>query len=349
MEIGVPLPFAPPLDPMLAKAEDAIPEGEGWCYEPKWDGFRTVVFKDGASVHLSSRNGLPMQRYFPEVVELINRDLSTDAVLDGELIIPGPKGLDFDALQMRIHPAASRVLKLSKEIPAGFVAFDVLAVGGEDLRALPFEKRRARLLEICPVKADFFPTPETKDPAVARSWFDDFEGAGLDGVIARRLELPYRPGERVMVKVKHGRTADCVVGGYRFGKKEGTIGALLLGMYDEKGVLHHVGHTSSFTTKQKRELVELVKPYEGGTSFGEGRTPGAPSRWTGDKDTSWTPLKPELVCEVKFDYLQGGRFRHGATFVRWRVDKPAKDCGYDQLAPPNPFSLDKVVELARAR
>src|SRR5581483_7690663 len=193
-----------------------------------------------------------------------------------------------------------RVQKLSKEIPAGFVAFDLLALGAEDLRALPFAQRRARLLEICPVKADFFPTPETKDPAVARTWFESFEGAGLDGVIARRLELPYRPGERVMVKVKHGRTADCVVGGYRLGKKEGTVGALLLGMYDEQGVLHHVGHTSSFTQKEKKELVALVKPYEGGTSFGEGRTPGAPSRWSSDKDTSWTPLKPELVCEVKF-------------------------------------------------
>jgi ATP-dependent DNA ligase len=341
------LPFAPPLDPMLAKAEESIPVGEGYCYEPKWDGFRTVVFKDGDAVHLGSRNGLPMQRYFPEVVELMKRELNLDAVLDGELFIPGPKGLDFDALQMRIHPAASRVQKLSQEIPAGFVAFDLLAVGGEDLRGLPFSERRKRLVAVCPVKADFFPTPQTKDPAVARAWFDDFEGAGLDGVIARREDLPYRPGERVMVKVKHGRTADCVVGGYRLGKKEGTIGALLLGMYDEKGVLHHVGHTSSFTVKEKRELVDRVKPYEGGTSFGAGRTPGAPSRWSSDKDTSWTPLTPTLVCEVKFDYLQGGRFRHGATFVRWRSDKPPKDCTYDQLAPPHAFSLEKVIALSR--
>lgn len=341
------LPFAAPLEPMLAKAEDEIPRGEGWCYEPKWDGFRALVFKDGANVHLCSRKGLPMERYFPEIVELCQRELPFDGVVDGELIIPGAQGLDFDSLQMRIHPAASRVLKLSKEIPAGFVAFDLLAVGAEDLREAPFHARRKRLLELCPVKNDLFPTPQTKDPVVARAWFDDFEGAGLDGVIARREELPYRPGERVMVKVKHGRTADCVVGGYRLGKKEGSVGALLLGMYDEQGVLHHVGHTSSFTQKQKRELVNLVKPYEGGTSFGEGRTPGGPSRWSGDKDLSWTPLRPELVCEVKFDYLQGGRFRHGATFVRWRTDKAAKDCGYDQLAPPHPFSLDKVVELSR--
>ncbi len=339
------LPFAPPLDPMLAKAEDAIPTGEGWCYEPKWDGFRTLVFRDGQGVALSSRNGMPMQRYFPEVVALVQRELKDELVLDGELIIAGPNGLDFDALQMRIHPAASRVEKLSKEIPAGFVAFDLLAVGAEDLRERPFSERRRRLIELMPVKHDLFPTPQTKDPVVAKSWFDDFEGAGLDGVIARREELPYRPGERVMVKVKHGRTADCVVGGYRDGKTPGTVGALLLGMYDEAGVLHHVGHTSSFTARQKKELKELVKPYEGGTSFGAGRTPGAPSRWSGGKDTAWTPLDPKLVVEVKFDYLQGGRFRHGATFVRWRTDKPPQQCTYDQLAPPNPFSLEKVVAL----
>ncbi|MBK7863776.1 MAG: ATP-dependent DNA ligase [Archangiaceae bacterium] len=341
------LPFAPPLEPMLAKAEDAIPQGDGWCYEPKWDGFRAVVFKSGSEVVLSSRNALPMQRYFPEVVERLGRELKGDLVLDGELIIPGPKGLDFDALQMRIHPAASRVQKLSLEIPAGFVAFDLLAVGEEDWRARPFRERRQRLLELCPVRDDLFPTPQTHDLAVARSWFDDFEGAGLDGVIARRDELPYLPGERVMVKVKHGRTADCVVGGYRDGKTPGTVGALLLGMYDEHGVLHHVGHTSSFTAKQKRELKELVKPYEGGESFGQGRTPGAPSRWSAGKDTAWTPLRPELVVEVKFDYLQGGRFRHGATFVRWRTDKPPRDCGYDQLAPPHPFSLGKIIDQVK--
>ena len=341
------LPFAPPLEPMLARAEEAIPEGEGWCYEPKWDGFRTLVYKTGDEVVLSSRKALPMQRYFPEVVALLQRELPGDVVLDGELIIPGPNGLDFDSLQQRIHPAASRVEKLSKQTAAGFVAFDVLAIGAEDLRQQPFSARRERLLQLCPVKHDLFPTPQTKDPKTARAWFDDFEGAGLDGVIARREELPYQPGERVMVKVKHGRTADCVVGGYRDGKTPGTVGALLLGMYDEAGVLHHVGHTSSFTAKQKRELKELVKPYEGGESFGKGRTPGAPSRWSAGKDTAWTPLKPELVVEVKFDYLQGGRFRHGATFVRWRTDKPAKDCGYDQLAPPNAFSLENVVALVK--
>lgn len=342
------LPFAAPLEPMLAEAQDEIPAGDGWRYEPKWDGFRTIIFKDGDDVILSSRKGLPMQRYFPEVVERVKAKLPPQIIVDGELVIASERGLDFDSLQLRIHPAASRVAKLSKEIPAGFVAFDLLALGDEDLRGLPFNQRRDRLLSLCPVEPDLFPTPQTTDRALAAQWFEQFEGAGLDGVIARREELPYLPGERVMVKIKHGRTADCVVGGYRDGKTPGTVGALLLGMYDGQGTLHHVGHTSSFTAKGKRELKDLVKPYEGGSSFGEGRTPGAPSRWSGGKDLSWVPLRPELVCEVKFDYLQGGRFRHGATFVRWRTDKKPTDCSYSQLEPPNPFSLERIVALAQA-
>lgn len=342
------LPFSSPLEPMLAEAQPEIPQGEGWVYEPKWDGFRTLVFKDGGKVHLCSRNGQPMERYFPEVVARLAEKLSGDLVLDGELIIAGAKGLDFDSLQLRIHPAASRVLKLSKEIPASYVAFDLLAVGADDWRAKPFAERRLKLLEVMPLEDDLFPTPETVDPKVAKQWWEQFEGAGLDGVIARRVELPYAPGERVMVKVKHGRTADCVVGGYRDGKAAGSVGALLLGMFDENGVLHHVGHTSSFTQKQKRELKEQLEPLEGGTSFGQGRTPGSPSRWTGGKDLSWTPLRPELVCEVKYDYLQGGRFRHGATFLRWRTDKPPAQCNYAQLDPPRPFSFERVLELAKA-
>jgi ATP-dependent DNA ligase len=332
---------------MLAEAQDQIPTGEGWVYEPKWDGFRALPFKDEEKVHLCSRNGQPLERYFPEVVALLSQKLPPRCILDGELFIPSPKGLDFEALQQRIHPAASRVLKLSKETPAGFVAFDLLALGDEDWRERPFAERRAKLLEVVPVSPLCFPTPQTVDPKLALDWFNHFEGAGLDGVIARRVELPYAPGKRVMVKVKHGRTAECVVGGYRAGKAPNTVGALLLGLYDEQGVLHHVGHTSSFTAKQKRELVETLKPYEGGTSFGEGRTPGAPSRWSGTKDLSWTPLRPELVVEVKFDYLQGDRFRHGATFLRWRTDKPPKECSYQQLAPPHPFNLEEVIALAR--
>ena len=343
------LPFPSPIQPMLAQAQDAIPTGEGWIYEPKWDGFRALPFIDEGKVHLCSRNGQPLERYFPEVVEsLLAGSLPARCVLDGELFVPGPKGLDFETLQQRIHPAASRVLKLSKATPAGFVAFDLLAIGDEDWRERPFIERRAKLLEVMPVSDRLFPTPQTADPKVAADWFNRFEGAGLDGVIARRAELPYLPGKRVIVKVKHGRTADCVVGGFRNGKAPATVGALLLGLYDEQGVLHHIGHTSSFTAKQKRELVETLKPYEGGSAFGAGRTPGGPSRWSGTKDLSFTQLRPELVVEVKFDYLQGDRLRHGATFLRWRTDKPPRECSFNQLAPQHPFNLEEVIALARA-
>lgn len=340
------LPFAAPLEPMLAEAQPEIPRGAGWRYEPKWDGFRVIVFKDGDSVHLCSRNGQPLERYFPELVELCRAHLPATCIVDGELFVAGPKGLEFETLQMRIHPAASRVNKLSGEFPASLVAFDLLALGEQDLRGKPFSERRALLVNALPATPRVFTTPQTLDPDEAARWFNDFEGAGLDGVIARREELPYAPGERVMVKIKHGRTADCVVGGYRDSKTPGSVGALLLGLYDAEGKLHHVGHTSSFTAKQKKELKTLLAPLEGGESFGQGRTPGGPSRWSSGKDVSWTPLRPEKVCEVKFDYLQGDRFRHGATFVRWRDDKNPKDCSYAQLLPPKPFSLDAVVALA---
>ena len=332
---------------MLAEPADEIPTGEGWVYEPKWDGFRALPFKDGEKLHICSRNGQPLERYFPEVVAMLAQRLP-QCVLDGELFVPTPRGLDFELLQQRIHPANSRVQKLAKETPASFVAFDLLAFEQEDWRGRPFAERRAKLLEVVPVSDALFPTPQTPDPKIALDWFNHFEGAGLDGVIARRTELPYLPGKRVMVKVKHGRTADCVVGGYRAGKALNTVGALLLGLYDEAGVLHHVGHTSSFTAQQKKELVQTLKPFEGGTSFGEGRTPGAPSRWSGKKDLAWTPLRPELVVEVKFDYLQGDRFRHGATFLRWRTDKPPLQCSYAQLIPPRLFDLEEVIALARS-
>jgi ATP-dependent DNA ligase len=333
---------------MLCDTQVEIPVGDGWIYEPKWDGFRALPFKDGDHVHLCSRNGQPLERYFPEVVESLKQHLPDRCILDGELFVPGPGGLDFETLQHRIHPAASRVKMLSEKTPAGFVAFDLLAIGDEDWREKPFSERRKKLLEIMPVNDNLFPTPETTDPKIANDWFKHFEGAGLDGVIARRAELPYVPGKRVMVKIKHGRTIDCVVGGWRAGKAPDTVGALLIGLYDEEGRLHHIGHTSSFKAKQKKELVGFLKPYEGGTSFGEGRTPGGPSRWSGTKDLSWTPLRPELVCEVKFDYLQGNRLRHGATFLRWRTDKPPKECTFVQLAPPNPFNLAEIIALARA-
>lgn len=344
------LPFQTPLAPMLAEAQDEIPVGEGWLYEPKWDGFRAIVFREGEKLHLCSRNGQPLERYFPEVLAGLAKALPPEIIVDGEIILPGPKGLDFDALSARIHPAPSRIKKLSAETPAGYVAFDCLAVGSTDLRPLPNAQRRQHLLKHFQGHGAFFVTPQTMDAAEAKRWFHEFEGAGCDGVIARREGLDYQPGKRVMVKVKHGRTVDCVVGGYRAGKTEGTVGSLLLGLYDEQGVFQHVGHTSSFTAKEKRALREKLAPLEGGTSFGEGRTPDAPSRWSKGKETTpWVPVQPKLVCEVRYDYLQGPRFRHASTFLRWREDKAPKDCLTSQLLPPNPFSLAKIVALSPGR
>jgi ATP-dependent DNA ligase len=343
------LPFAPPLEPMLAEAQDEIPAGDGWLYEPKWDGFRAIVFRDGDSVHLCSRNGQPLQRYFPELVESLKAALPERIIIDGEIILPSERGLDFDALQARIHPAASRITKLSVETPSGFVAFDCLALGDADLREKSTTERRAILSANFRTNGSLFVTPFTSNIDEAKRWFVDFEGAGCDGVIARRTELPYLPGERVMVKIKHGRIADCVVGAYRLGKTPGTVGSLLLGLYDDEGVLHHIGHTSSFSAKEKRELLEKLKPFEGGESFGHGRTPDAPSRWSKNKKEdgpTWVPLKPELVCEVRYDYLQGPRFRHASTFKRWRTDKSPRDCLFSQLLPPNPFSLEKIIKLS---
>ncbi len=345
------LPFAPPLEPMLARADDELPSGEGWLYEPKWDGFRAVVFRDGAELVLSSRSGRPLQRYFPELTEALARALPERAVVDGEIILPTPRGLDFDALQARLHPAASRIARLSRETPAGFVAFDLLALGDVDLRARSNLERREALVAAFVAHGDCFVTPQTVEPGEARRWFELFEGAGCDGVIARRGEAPYASGERAMVKVKHGRTVDCVVGGWREGKQPGTVGSLLLGLYDEAGVLHHVGHTASFTAKEKRELLGLLRPLEGGESFGAGRTPDAPSRWSRRDEAApqWVPLRPELVCEVRYDFLQGPRFRHASTFLRWRHDKPPRDCVTAQLLPPRPFRLDDVVALSPSR
>jgi ATP-dependent DNA ligase len=340
------LPFSPPLEPMLAKANDEIPCGPSWRYEPKWDGFRAIVFRDGDDIALSSRGGKPLARYFPELLESLKAALPPRAIVDGEIILPGPRGLDFDALQSRLHPAASRVNKLAAEIPTSFVAFDLLALGDDDLREKPNLERRTKLVQCLTVSQRVFATPTTKEAATAAQWFDAFEGAGCDGVIARRDELPYHSGERVMVKVKHGRTAECVVGGYRAGKTPGTVGSLLLGLYDERGVLHHVGHTASFSAKEKRELVDKLTPYVDGTSFHEGRTPDAPSRWDPKNEKTWVSLRPELVCEVRYDYLQGPRFRHASTFLRWREDRDPKSCTYEQLLPPKPFSFEAIVRLA---
>jgi len=344
------LPFQSPLEPMLAEAQAEIPAGEGWLYEPKWDGFRAVVFREGERLHLCSRNGQPLERYFPEVVAGLVKALPPEIVVDGEIILPGPKGLDFEALSNRIHPAASRVNKLSAETPAGFVAFDCLALGAQDLRGLTNAARREKLLANFQGHGSFFVTPQTMSADVAKQWFVDFEGAGCDGVIARRSELDYRPGQRVMVKIKHGRTADVVVGAYREGKTPGTVGSLLLGLYDDQGVLHHIGHTSSFSAKEKKALRERLKPLEGGISFGQGKTPDAPSRWSkGQEKAPPVALQPTLVCEVRYDYLQGARFRHASTFLRWREDKDPKSCLFSQLLPPNPFSLAKIVALSPGR
>ena len=335
---------------MLAQAKDEIPAGEGWLYEPKWDGFRAVVFREGDRVHLCSRNGQPLERYFPEVVEGLKKALPAEAIVDGEIILPGTKGLDFEALSNRIHPAASRVNTLSAETPAGFVAFDCLALGAQDLRPLTNALRREKLIAKFQGHGSFFVTPQTMDLATAKQWFHQFEGAGCDGVIARRLELDYRPGERVMVKIKHGRMADVVVVAYREGKTAGTVGSLLLGVYDEQGVLHHIGHTSSFTAKEKKALREKLKPLEEGAPVFPGKREGAPSRWSkGQEKAAPVPLKPTLVCEVRYDYLQGMRFRHASTFQRWREDRDPKSCLFSQLLPPHPFSLAKIVALSPGR
>jgi ATP-dependent DNA ligase len=344
--------LTPPIQPMLAKLTDAIPDGPGWQYEPKWDGFRCLVFFDGREAYLQSRDLKPLGRYFPELDERLVALIPRPMVLDGEIVIMAPKGLDFDALQLRLHPAASRVRKLAAETPSSFVAFDILADGDEDLRALPFEQRRRRLESVfADVPAPLHLTPATRDPIVARDWFNRFEGAGLDGVIVRRLDGAYQPGVRAMAKIKHLRTIDTVVAGFRWnkGEEERSVGSLLLGLYDEHGVLHHVGHTSSFKADEKRALVQTLAAYvtdDEEIGFGHGRTPGAPSRWSTGKDTSWVRLRPELVCEVTFDYLQGPRFRHAATFRRWRPDKPPAACTFDQLEAVVPAELRQVFEAA---
>jgi ATP-dependent DNA ligase len=333
---------------MLAKAAGRIPTGDGWLYEPKWDGFRALVFFDGDAVYLQSRDLKPLGRYFPELEAQLPRALPGPMVLDGEIVIARDEALDFEALQMRIHPAESRVRMLAEQTPASFVAFDLLALGAEDLRSTPFGERRERLTHtLAKVEAPVYVTPATDDPATAQDWFERFEGAGLDGVIAKRLDEPYKPGIRSLVKIKHLRTVDCVVGGYRWnrGEEGRSVGSLLLGLYDDSGVFHQVGHTSSFNAQEKRDLISFLEPYltdDGDIGFGKGRMPGEPSRWTGGRDMSWVRLRPELVCEVTFDYLQGTRFRHAATFQRWRHDKPPTECTFDQIETTPPYELQQI-------
>lgn len=341
------LPFEPPLQPMLAKVRSDIPTGDDWLYEPKWDGFRAIVYRDAEEVRIVSRNGQPLERYFPELFPIFHRSLPQRSIVDGEIVIAGENGLDFDALLQRIHPAASRVKMLSETTPASFVAFDLLAEGDTDLRDRPLVERRRRLDELLEPERQCFLTPQTRDTQLAAEWFEQFEGAGLDGIIAKQTHLLYHSGERVMFKIKHERTADCVIGGYRLSKQGDSVGSLLLGLYDSEGTLHFAGHTSAFKTAERKAVLAKLKPLEG-SSFGDGRTPGGPSRWNQGRDLSWIQVKPELVCEVAFDHLQGDRFRHGTRLMRWRPDKDPLECTYDQLEPPKPFSLDDIRKLSEA-
>jgi ATP-dependent DNA ligase len=283
-----------------------------------------------------------LQRYFPELLPLIAKAFPNPCIIDCEIIVAGERGLDFDALQMRIHPADSRVQKLAVEIPASLVVFDLLADGATDLRQEPFTKRRAALAELFKPDKRVRLTPQTTDPDEAESWFVRYEGAGCDGVVAKRADQVYEPGKRTMVKIKHARTVDCVVGGYRDYAAGPGVGSLLLGLYDSEGVFHHVGHTASFSAAERVAVLKKVKPLVGGDSFGEGRTPGSPSRWTGAKDLSWTQVRPELVCEVSFEKLQNGRIRHAARFLRWRTDKDPNECDFAQLEPPASFAFDDI-------
>jgi len=356
------LPVMPPVKPMLSKlgkfdkAVALLEAGKGHV-EPKWDGFRCIVFRDGDEVELGSRNERPLTRYFPEVVEMVKRELPERCVLDGELVIAGAAGLDFDALQLRLHPAESRVRKLAAEIPASFVAFDLLALGDEDLRTTPLGERRRRLeAALATAKPPVYLTPVTTDASVAAEWFERFEGAGLDGIVVKPLDLAYRENERCMIKVKHERTADCVVAGFRWHKSGPIVGSLLLGLYDDKGVLHHVGITASFKMDQRQALVDVLAPYRenaaenhpwhwgiaGEANEPTARRPEGHSRWNAKKDLSFEPLRPELVVEVAYDHLQGERFRHATTFRRWRPERDPATCTYAQLDNAVPEELGKV-------
>ncbi|MEA2682858.1 MAG: hypothetical protein QOK05_1186 [Chloroflexota bacterium] len=340
------LPFSAPLEPMLSKGKDEIPRGDGWVYEPKWDGFRVIAFlSPGSTPILSSRNGQPLQRYFPELLPLLTEALPPECVVDGEIIIATERGLDFDRLQMRLHPAESRVRRLAAETPASVVLFDYLAEGEADLRGRPFSERRAALEKAVKRGPSIHLTPQTDDPDVAASWFERYEGAGCDGVVAKQVDQVYAPGKRTMIKIKHARTADVVVGGYRESKDSavGTgIGSLLLGLYNDEGTFHFVGHTSSFSAEQRREVFTKLQPLVEEAQPAEGRTPGGPSRWNAGKDVSWTAVRPELVCEVSFEKLQSGRFRHASRFLRWRTDKDPRDCDFAQLEPPEDFALEEI-------
>jgi len=342
---------------MLAAPAETLPAGDGWLYEPKWDGFRALVFRGAEDVYIQSRDLRPLDRYFPELHEACLAQLLAGCVLDGEIVIVTDHGLDFAALQLRLHPAASRVAMLAKTTPAAFVAFDLLAVDGRDVQTIPQAERR-RLLEgvLDGAAPPLYLTPITRDRDTALAWLHEFEGAGLDGVIAKPAQGTYQPGKRAMIKVKHVRTADCVVAGFRWHKSgPDAVGSLLLGLYDDAGALHHVGVTSAFPMAMRRQLALELEPLRRGAlndhpwrgwAEREGgefvRMPGGQSRWSAGKDLSWEPVRIERVCEVKYDHLQGRRFRHAALFLRWRPDKQPADCRYDQLETTTPFALERV-------
>ncbi|HKR13486.1 MAG TPA: ATP-dependent DNA ligase [Pyrinomonadaceae bacterium] len=356
------LPVNPPILPMLAKRVSELPTAGDWIFEPKWDGFRTLIFRDGEEIFIQSRDSKPLNRYFPELIAPLQKQLPKRCVLDGELVIAQHGALTFDSLQLRLHPAASRVKLLSEQIPASIVFFDLLAHGEKDLRSLPFEKRREKLESLlAKAKTPLHLTPATRDFATASDWFRRFEGAGLDGVIAKPIDGTYEPNKRVMLKVKHERDCDCVVAGFRWHKKgeRDSVGSLLLGLFDDAGRLQHVGACASFTNEKRKELVDFLAPYRknaladhpwkewaspeiaGGAEI-DRRMPGGQSRWTGGKDLSWEPLRPELVIEVAYDHMQGDRFRHTAQFRRWRTDKPPSDCTYAQLEVVPPHELETI-------
>ena len=358
------LPINPPVLPMLAKRVGELPVGGNWIFEPKWDGFRALVFRDGDEILIQSRDEKSLNRYFPELLEPLRSQLPARCVLDGEIVVANNGALDFDALQLRIHPAASRVKLLSQEIPASIVFFDVIAEGERDLRGVAFQDRR-RMLEslLSSAAPPLHLTPATRELGIAKDWFRRFEGAGLDGVIAKLASGTYEPNKRIMLKVKHERDCDCVVAGFRWHKKgeRTAVGSLLLGLFDDAGALQHVGVCASFTDKKRRELVEFLAPYRKNALAGhpwkqwaehtngdvEQRMPGGQSRWSGGKDLSWEPLRSELVVEVAYDHMQGNRFRHTAQFRRWRTDKKPSDCTYDQLEVVAPEELATIFAGGR--
>ncbi|MHB8671672.1 MAG: ATP-dependent DNA ligase [Acidimicrobiales bacterium] len=355
------LPVMPPVKPMLAKLARALPESPGLSYEPKWDGFRCIVFRDHDEVELGSRNERPLTRYFPELMEPLRSSLPPAVVLDGEIVIATDEGLDFEALQQRIHPAESRVRTLAARTPASYVAFDLLALGDEDLRNAPFAERRRRLAEcLRDSRPPVHLTPATQDRGLAEEWFRRFEGAGLDGVVAKAPALPYREDQRTMIKVKHERTADCVVGGFRWHTSGPIIGSLLLGLYDEDAILHHIGVIGAFPMSRRREMVEELAPYREGAAVGHPwagwaeaqdgaraggpaqRLPGAHSRWSAGRSLGFEVVRPELVVEVAYDHLQGSRLRHAGQFRRWRPDRDPRSCTYAQLDTAVPEELSAV-------